>query len=39
MNVPDVPALIGIPLHLAAATATPAMSPTEVSNRITVTFQ
>jgi Reeler domain len=39
VNVPDVPALIGIQLHFAAATATPALNPTEVSNRITVTFQ
>jgi len=39
VNVPAEPALIGIPLHFAAATATAAMTPTEVSNRITVTFQ
>jgi hypothetical protein len=39
IDVPWHPTLIGISLHLAAVTATPALVPTEVSNRLTVTFQ
>ena len=37
--VPFYPALAGLQFHFAAATATPALAPTEVSNRLTVTFQ
>ena len=39
INVPFYPPLVGLPFHFAAATASPALAPTEVSNRVTVTFQ
>jgi hypothetical protein len=37
--IPAYPPLIGLPLHFAAAVADGTLSPTEVSNRVTVTFQ
>jgi hypothetical protein len=37
--IPAYPPLIGLPLHFAAAIADGMLSPTEVSNRVTVTFQ
>ena len=39
INVPFYPPLAGLPFHFAAAPSTPALEPTEVSNRLTVTFQ
>jgi hypothetical protein len=37
--VPPLPALIGLQLHFAAVTTTPSFAVTEVSNRVTATFQ
>jgi hypothetical protein len=37
--IPFFPPLIGLPLHFAAATADGTLSPTEVSNRVSITFQ
>jgi hypothetical protein len=41
INVPFHPPLVGLPFHFAAvtATATPSLAATEVTNRLTVTFQ
>jgi hypothetical protein len=39
VNIPFYPPLAGLPFYFAAVTATPALTPTEVSNRVTVTFQ
>jgi hypothetical protein len=39
VTIPFHPALIGFTLHFAAGTAVPPLTPTEVSNRITVTLQ
>jgi uncharacterized membrane protein len=37
--IPFHPSLLGISLHWAGITATVSLTPTEVSNRITTTFQ
>jgi hypothetical protein len=37
--IPFEPVLIGLPLHFAGITADALLNPTEVSNRVTVTFQ
>jgi hypothetical protein len=39
VTIPFYPPLIGFPLHFAGITANAQLSPTEVSNRVTVTFQ
>lgn len=39
VTIPFHPALVGFTLHFAAGTATPPLTPTEVSNRVTVTLQ
>ena len=39
VTIPFHPPLIGLPLHFAGITADALLNPTEVSNRVTVTFQ